>query len=773
MFWVKKNKKDKTKNMKIELKNFKCWNDNTFDIPDEGVVLLSAESGTGKSSLLDAITWVIFGNIKSTLTFGTTSGHVKLWHDNIYVYRSRRPNRLVLKYDMKEYEDDTAQYKIDELFGSNFEVVSYIKQDNSCSFSRLSPSEKTDFIEKSLFQNTDIKQLKTRTKELIKEREVRLVELQSMLSTMEKFPVVRPVLTRFPIACEQSKYEETITKYNKLFEQVGEKIEQTGRQIERSKRGKSSKEVKAEINEKQKHVDYFSGQIDEKKEELDRIHIDDAEFQKLVSVKENLEKYRTKHRIQNELEIIEKNIKDITDQNTTEKNEIKNKLEDIQDDLEDELESLTEYLQVLKHKQKLETQISELKNITDTQLTILKKQQEEHDLKSGVNVDCPQCNSELVFVNSKLHYRSNGHETKDIRRDIEKYEKKIIKKKMIEKELSSVSEQYEDWPQEDSIQVDIDFFQEKIQLKKELKSRLRQLDSKNTMSDNLVRKQRELRLRLDDYTYIECVEANESDVLKKISDMEIQKHTRSRLSKELKSISEKNSLLLTDINELLEDLNDIVKRENDRLQCEEQYKELSEKKEKYQKITLQMYKWEKSQSELVKWDKYNTEIVDVKAELEEVKEKLESVYIIKTRLSEAESICTSDFINVLNTHTQAYADSFFKNNAITVNLQRQKTSKKGAEKPQLNITVNYKGNETDMSVLSGGEKDRLDLAFTLALSEIFKSKILLLDECISSLDHLNSESVVEGLRELYKGKLVIVVAHQVNEGMFDHVVKLN
>ena len=100
--------------MKIELKNFKCWNDNTFDIPDEGVVLLSAESGTGKSSLLDAITWVIFGNIKSTLTFGATSGHVKLWYDNIYVYRSKRPNRLVLKYDMKEYEDDTAQCKIDE-----------------------------------------------------------------------------------------------------------------------------------------------------------------------------------------------------------------------------------------------------------------------------------------------------------------------------------------------------------------------------------------------------------------------------------------------------------------------------------------------------------------------------------------------------------------------------------------------------------------------------------------------------------------------------------
>ena len=755
--------------MKIELKNFKCWNNNTFEIPDNGIVLLSAESGTGKSSLLDAITWVLFGNIKSTLSLGTTSGHVKLWYDNVYVYRSKRPNRLVVKFNNKEYEDDTAQYKIEEIFGENFEIVSYIKQDNMSSFSRLSPSDKTDFIEKALFQNTNIKQMKSRTKELVKERETRLTELQSSLTTLEKFPITKPVLTRFPIACDSSKYSDTIAKYNKLLDQSDSKIKQLSQQIELTKRGKSSKEMEAEIKEKEKHLDYFSGQYDEKLKEKDNTHIDDSELETLLSIKDNLDKYRDKCRLEKELKTVEQNIQELED----EKKDVKNQLTDIQDGLEDELESSTEYIQTLKQKQKIEGQIDELKDVTDEGLTLLKKQQEQHDLKSGVNVVCPDCNTDLVFVNAKLCYRPKGHETRDLRRDIEKYEKKIIKKKMLEKELTTVSDQYEEWPTEELMQADILFFQEQIQLKNELKSRLKQLDNKNTSSDKLIRKQREIKECLDNYKDIASIDTDESDIIRKISDIEIKKHTKNRLSRELKSLSEKNHVLVNEIIELRKTLRDIVNRENEVVNYEEQHTELVDKKEKYLKITTQMIKWEKSQEELGKWEKYNKEITLTRSEIDIVKEKLESAYTLKTRLTEAESICTSNFINVLNTHTQDYTDSFFKNNSISVNLQRQKTSKKGTEKPQLNITVNYKGNETDMSILSGGEKDRIDLAFTLALSEVFKSKILLLDECISSLDHSNSECVIEGVRELYKGKLVIVVAHQVNEGLFDHVIKLN
>jgi ABC-type multidrug transport system fused ATPase/permease subunit len=50
--------------------------------------------------------------------------------------------------------------------------------------------------------------------------------------------------------------------------------------------------------------------------------------------------------------------------------------------------------------------------------------------------------------------------------------------------------------------------------------------------------------------------------------------------------------------------------------------------------------------------------------------------------------------------------------------------------------------------------------------------MLLLDECISSLDSETSDTVVDTLKEKYKGKLVMCVAHQVNTGVFDQVLNV-
>ena len=41
--------------MKITLKNFRCYEDKTFDFGDNGLTLLSGGSGTGKTSLMMAI----------------------------------------------------------------------------------------------------------------------------------------------------------------------------------------------------------------------------------------------------------------------------------------------------------------------------------------------------------------------------------------------------------------------------------------------------------------------------------------------------------------------------------------------------------------------------------------------------------------------------------------------------------------------------------------------------------------------------------------------
>jgi ABC-type multidrug transport system fused ATPase/permease subunit len=80
--------------------------------------------------------------------------------------------------------------------------------------------------------------------------------------------------------------------------------------------------------------------------------------------------------------------------------------------------------------------------------------------------------------------------------------------------------------------------------------------------------------------------------------------------------------------------------------------------------------------------------------------------------------------------------------------------------------------EADLSMLSGGELSRVVLSYTLALSEIFNSPIVMLDECTSSLDAELTSTVMDGIRKNFGNKLVIIIAHQVIEGDFDRQINL-
>jgi ABC-type bacteriocin/lantibiotic exporter with double-glycine peptidase domain len=55
---------------------------------------------------------------------------------------------------------------------------------------------------------------------------------------------------------------------------------------------------------------------------------------------------------------------------------------------------------------------------------------------------------------------------------------------------------------------------------------------------------------------------------------------------------------------------------------------------------------------------------------------------------------------------------------------------------------------------------------------MINNRILLLDECISSLDSETTNVVLENIKEKYKGKLVILVSHQANLGFFDKIIDL-
>jgi len=210
---------------------------------------------------------------------------------------------------------------------------------------------------------------------------------------------------------------------------------------------------------------------------------------------------------------------------------------------------------------------------------------------------------------------------------------------------------------------------------------------------------------------------------------------------------------------------------------------LSEEREKLESFVSKNDSYKSYLEKLNTWHKESKEIEkiqNIKKSIEEAiknkqyfSDRLRCLVKLRDHVKNAEQKCISDFIYSLNQHASLYIEQFFPDEDIRIELKTtQETKSTGKEKISLNFELSYRQINGDLSYLSGGERDRVNLAFTLALSEIINNRVLLLDECISSLDAETTNIVLENLREKYKGKLVILVSHQATQGFFDRVIEL-
>ena len=179
--------------MKLELSNFKCHAHKEIEIGGDGVILISGKSGIGKTSIIEALIFVLFGSGRKIIRFGHKSCYVRMNVDlggqHLNIYRTKGPNRLTItttpientlddtcsqlqvdKTNANYYEDDAAQAIIHEYYGSEYQSIGYLSQSSFNSFVLMSPQDKLSFLEQLIFKSTDLKNIKSGIQQLIRER---------------------------------------------------------------------------------------------------------------------------------------------------------------------------------------------------------------------------------------------------------------------------------------------------------------------------------------------------------------------------------------------------------------------------------------------------------------------------------------------------------------------------------------------------------------------------------------------------------------------------
>jgi DNA repair exonuclease SbcCD ATPase subunit len=398
------------------------------------------------------------------------------------------------------------------------------------------------------------------------------------------------------------------------------------------------------------------------------------------------------------------------------------------------------------------------------------------DAKNLLNIESMQ--KDIDFLKTQIN---------DLETLIPKSENNLERKEKFEAEIQELISQYEEEPVESSISEDLEYLQNyyKAELVKEKqkKSIEEVIQNENFSSSYKIFQKdlRKLKIKLEDlreiYTEDE-IDETEEELQKIIQREEKIKDTHLRLKKDIQKLEDEKDKNTNDIKTAsdkyistyeeiknIEDLEDIIKENKDNIKTQE------ENKQEHNNNLELISAYNEYIENKNKYTTWKTKLKVLQEKEKEDKAKYSAALLLKEKILEAESIAVTNVVESINTNAQIYLDLFFVDNPIIVRLLSFKESKKNM-KPQINIEIQYKDMDADLNTLSEGELSRVVLAFTLSLSDMFNTPVILLDEPTSTLDQDTTSIVFDALRDNLKNKAVIIIAHQVVNGMFDKVITL-
>ena len=811
--------------MRVTLENFRCYKEKrTFDFGETGVSLLSGESGAGKTTIMLAIHFALFGVGIKVTSPGTTSCRVELDFDGMNIVRTKGPNRLVVD---DVHEDAEGQEFINNRFGDTFDVTGYIAQDATNSFVMMSPTDKLAFLEKFAFGDANVGEIKGRVKAHIARQNDALIESTAQLDMATTWlrKMDLPEKVEFPIKCKKAQRDIAIKREHTRLQNAKTLISRGGAELKKahdeltavrvlmatvSGKLEAIKEAETELVDLSIEEANTAYEGDEALEDLEIRLQDVMDHQELVSLRtevdsdiarlDNLRK-REEASFHEQLSEAEASLWS---------EEPKDECKSIIKELEEQVSDLTK---MRGYERELATLVNfdGIEVLRNEKMTLSDELDARRDLlrrleAQGVTYPCPSCSSTLRLANGTLQLATDAvsatEDVGDVSRTVKAMEKQLatltsnLSKRINEKErhdeltdlMSNLLEACEGCTI-DETNEDIDYMREYWSTNITLEKRIVQIKdalSTGKFSASYTSSVESLEMKKVRLETLE--ESQESELIEDLSEAELREFIREQTQ------AKTDLIRITTRMSKLEKGNETHRKEVDALNRAHTEKypngltmeellaavervgadttNLADKVLEHEGMIARIEEWRKYNEAMEQYNQLKDEVEACKVNERKCRDKYGATSLLRELILEAESIAMSNIVKDIDVHAQIYLDHFFPDDPLSARLESFRTTKKKSVKPQINITIEHEGMEKTPGQLSGGERSRVVLAYTLALAERFNTPLLLLDECTASLNQELVTVVFDAVRENFGGKLVLVVGHQCISGMFDSVLHI-
>jgi len=271
--------------MRIHLENFRCHVDATFDIPDNNIIRIKSVSGTGKTTIFEALYWLLYGrlqNITNLLADPKSSSKVTLTIDDIpnlgrgiKIYRQNHPNRLILTIENPrernshsvQYEDAVAQQIINTNFGikNMWSSISYLRQGSSCVLLYGSKNERYNLLQELASQTDNPSESIERIDAKLKRSRADFRDASVRYET--EYNLLQDELTKNPLWESLNYSQETkqflVDKNNKLSQEYNEEMT----------REQQRQQLTGRISNLQSSIDRWQEQVIDIRNELIKMEI--------------------------------------------------------------------------------------------------------------------------------------------------------------------------------------------------------------------------------------------------------------------------------------------------------------------------------------------------------------------------------------------------------------------------------------------------------------------------------------------------------------------